>query len=329
MRSSSPSVSRRGPPGARDRAVHPAVREGADDGVGELGLERRDLAAQLRAGRALVGDDADVADVEHGRESTVRHGRPKAPRRSRTAPPRRAARAPRAPRRRTAAAARSGDLGARPGATSPKSTATGPAASATTTRPGAEVGGVLALPQALAGLRAAQPQRPVQARVVQRPYGDAGLDHGHQQGVLQRPARDEASLDQAIERRRLHRRALRIGIEADVAEEDAVGRRDRLAAQGQRAGAVEAVGQQRQALAQRARGAAPGRRRDDRDDPQLGELERQLAIDPALLQRRVRAGHGPILMPRDSRSSAVRRRSSSAPSSSPTLVACTTPPASA
>ena len=97
-----------------------------------------------------------------------------------------------------------------------------------------------------------------------------------------------------------------------MAEEDAVGRRDGLAAQGQRTGPVEAVGQQRQALAQRARGAAPGRRRDDRDDPQLGELERQLAVDPALLQCRVRAGHGPLLIPRDSRSSAVRRRSSSA-----------------
>jgi hypothetical protein len=91
---------------------------------------------------------------------------------------------------------------------------------------------------------------------------------------------------------------------------------------------VEAVGQQRQALAQHARRAPPGRRRDDRDQPQRGELERELAADPALLERRIRAAHGRVI-PRASRSSAAKRRSSPASSSSPTLVACTTPPGSA
>ncbi len=328
MRSSSPSVSTRGPPGAGTALWTPPSREGADDRVGELGLERRDLPAQLTARGAFVGDAADVADVEHAARVY------RAPRASESAStqPNRASSTCSAgtPGTATAKSRRRAlsRAGRRLGATRRRAPPPGRAASATTTRPGTRSAAYSPSPSRSPARAPRSPSGPSSRGVVERPHRDAGLDERDEQGVLQRPARGEAALHQALERRGLDRRALRVGIEADVAEEDAVGVRDRLAAQRQRAGAVEAVGQQRQALAQRARRAPPGRRRDDRDQPQLGELERELAVDPALLERRVRAVTAPSS--RAPRARARRSaRSSPASSSSPTLVACTTPPGSA
>ena len=331
MRSSSPSVSTRGPPGAGTALCTPPSGKRADDGVGELGLERRDLPAQLSARSALVGDDATRTSRTSSMGASllgtagVRKRLGAAEQRLLDVQ-RRHARATATAKSRRRALSRSGR---RLGATSPKSTATGAQASATTTRPGARSGRVLALPQALARRRAAQPQRPVQARVVERPHRHAGLDHRDEQRVLQRPARDEAALHQAIERRRLDRRALRVGIEADVAEEGAVG------APGPARGAGSAPGRRGSgrpaapgARAARSACAAPAPERPPRPAAARGTRARARgrpspprAPDP----RRSRLA----VIPRASRSSATKRRSSPASSSSPTLVACTTPPGSA
>ena len=182
MRSSSPSVSRRGPPGAGTALCDAAVREGADDGVGQLALERRDLAAQLRAGGALVGDDARTSRTSSDatRESTWR-GPPRPSEKrlgaaeqrlldvQRRHPGHRDREQPQppcapigAPAGRDVAEehrhrrARVGHDAARPGARSAAS------------RPP---------PAARRRARRAAPAGPSTARVVQRPHRHAGLDH--------------------------------------------------------------------------------------------------------------------------------------------------------
>ena len=159
MRSSSPSVSTRGPPGAGHRAVHPAVREGADDRVGELGSSAAICPRSCARAARSSAIAADVADVEH------------------------AARVYRAPRASESASAQPNSASSTCSAGTP-GTATAKSRSRALSRrgptagrdvaeehrhraggvghddaPGREVGRVLALPQALARRRAAQPQR--------------------------------------------------------------------------------------------------------------------------------------------------------------------------
>ena len=128
----------------------------------------------------------------------------------------------------------------------------------------------------------------------------------HEQRVLQRPARDEAALHQAVERRRLDRRALRIGIEADVAEEDAVGRagpaRGAGSARGRRgSGRPAAPGARAARSACAAR--APARRTE------TSRSSGNSSASSRSTQPSSSAGSAPLtarsVIPRDSRSSAV------------------------
>ena len=147
--------------------------------------------------------------------------------------------------------------------------------------PGGQREGVLAATEGLVRPGAAQAEPALQAVGVERPQRDAGLHHRDRQRVVEQALRAQAALEQALERERLDRCALRVGVEADVAEEDAVGPRHRLPAQGHRLGAAEAVRERAQALAHRLGAAAVARRQHDAPQPQLRELLRQLRGDPA------------------------------------------------
>ena len=125
--------------------------------------------------------------------------------------------------------------------------------------PGGQVVGVLAAAEALAALRAAQPDLPFQPVGVERPHRHAGLHHRDRERVVEHRARREAAGLQPLERQRLDRRAVLVGVEPDVAEEDAVGVRDRLAPQLDRLRAAEAAREHAQPLAEPRR-ARPGAR---------------------------------------------------------------------
>ena len=77
----------------------------------------------------------------------------------------------------------------------------------------------------------AEPELAVDAVGVERPHRHAGLHHRDRQRVVEQRARREAAGLQPLERERLDRRAVLVGVEPDVAEEDAVGVRHRLLAQ--------------------------------------------------------------------------------------------------
>ena len=111
----------------------------------------------------------------------------------------------------------------------------------------------------------------------------------------------------AVERERLDRRALLVGVEPDVAEEHAVGPRHRLLAQRHRLRTAEAVRQHAQALAQLRRAGAGAGRERLLVEAQLGELLRDVRRDP---------GHR----------SACTLRASSASSSCSNEVPATLPP---
>ena len=106
-------------------------------------------------------------------------------------------------------------------------------------------------------VRRAQPELALDAVGVERPHRHAGLHHRDRQRVVEHRARAEAAALQPLERERLDRRAVLVGVEPDVAEEDAVGLRHRPAGAASTAcGAAEAVGEHAQPLAQLRRAAA-------------------------------------------------------------------------
>ena len=76
-----------------------------------------------------------------------------------------------------------------------------------------------------------RPGSPLDGAGVERVDRDARVEQREQQRVGERPAAAVAALDEPRERRLLDRRARRVGIDADVAEEHAVGRGNRLAPQ--------------------------------------------------------------------------------------------------
>ena len=260
MRSSSPSVRTRGPPGAATALCDPAVREGADDRVGELALERRDLPAQLtRARRARRPMPRTSRTSSMRRESTGRPpGGRKRLRRSRTAPPRRGAPArpgPATANSRRRALSRAGRRLGRDLAEEHRDRAGG--VGDDEPRPGTRSAAYSPSPSRSPAAAPRSPSGPSSRASSSAHTGTPVSTSATSSASSSGPREAKPPLHQPVERRRLDRRALRVGVEADVAEEDAVGVRDRLAAQRQRPGAVEAVGQQRQALAQHARRAPP------------------------------------------------------------------------
>ena len=186
----------------------------------------------------------------------------------------------------------------------------------------------VALPQALAGGRGADAERPVETVGVERPQRHAGLERPDEQRVLDPPARPQPAVHQALDDDGLDRRAVDVGVEPDVAGERAVGGRHGLAAHGHRPRARPAVGEHAQAGANAVRRPrAVGRGRVDPGEPEPGQLARDRLVDPAGVDALVahRAG-GRQPAARASRSSAAIRRSRPARPSSPMLVAVTRPP---
>ena len=113
-----------------------------------------------------------------------------------------------------------------------------------------------------AGPRAPRPAPRPDARAaldavgVERAQRDAGLHDRDRQRVVEQVAAAEPPVLHALERELLDRRRRAVGVEADVAEEDAVGPGDRPLAQVDRVAAVEAVGEPLQALLDLAGAAA-------------------------------------------------------------------------
>ena len=168
----------------------------------------------------------------------------------------------------------------RPGASAPNSTPTGPASSATSSLP-AGMSEAYSPREALAAAGRAQAEVALDAVTVERPDGHPGFHHRDRQRVVEQRARAEAAGLQALERERLDRCAVDIGVEADVAEEHAVGPRHRALAQHHGLRAAEAVRQLPQALAQVGRAAAGAGGERERVQAQLGELRGHLRVDPA------------------------------------------------
>ena len=132
---------------------------------------------------------------------------------------------------------------------------------------------------------------------VERPDRHAGLDQREEQRVVEQVVATEPAVHEAVEHGRLGRRAVGVGVEADVAEEDAVGPRDRLLALGDGLGAAEAAarGTRRRSLHRPRRapgprvdgaartGAAPGTRRATSASTQPGARARSSRRPPAPL----------------------------------------------
>ena len=171
--------------------------------------------------------------------------------------------------------------------------------------------------QALVYVGQPQPQLAGHERRVEGAHRHAGLERRDQQRVGHQPARLEAAVLQPLDRDLLDRRALLVGVDADLAEEDAVGPRHRLLAHRHRARAVKAVREHRHPLLDDARRVPVGRRDLGDGQPELGELVGQFRGDPALPQRRV-LGHLRVIRAIPS----ARSRSSRLPS----LVSATRPP---
>ena len=217
---------------------------------------------------------------------------------------------------------------------SPKSSPTGPRSSAITSVPCASSPGLAGQRLARAprrGCRAARPAR--RRRPAARPRSRRSRSSSASAGS---PRLLKAPSLEAVQRELLDRGAGAVGVEADLAEEDAVGPGDRPFAEVDRVRAVEAVGEVAQAAADRL-GAAAGAAVDgDRGDPEAGELGGDVGRHPALLGRRLPAdarssAAGPISAPprlrRLGRASSASTLAPSWPAvSSPMLALCRVPP---
>ena len=182
----------------------------------------------------------------------------------------------------------------------------------------------------LAGRRGADPGAALGGVGVEGAQRDAGLHDRDRQRVVEQVLALELPVLHAVERHLLDGRRRAVGVEADVAVEDAVGPGDRPLAQVDRVAAVEAVGEALEALldlARAAAGAAVDRRVAQREAREL-LLERRR--DPARLGDGVAAQAAldrlDVLGP-DHRSDAARRRDSPI-SSSTSATSCSRPSSS-
>ena len=104
-------------------------------------------------------------------------------------------------------------------------------------------------------------QRTLDGGGVERPDRHPGLHQRDQQRVVEEVVGPKGPLDEPLHRGLLDRRAVGVGVQADVAVEDAVGPGNRLLAHGHGLGAAKAAGHVAQPLLDAAR-AAPGPGRD-------------------------------------------------------------------
>jgi hypothetical protein len=136
--------------------------------------------------------------------------------------------------------------------------------------------------EALSGPRQAQPERAVDLVGVEREHRHARLGDRERQRVVDDVLALQPAVAQALQRDRLHRRAIGVRVDPNLAREHPVGPGDRVLAHVDHLPAGVAVGQQAEPLLHR-RGARTRPHVDRRvHEPQLRELLGQLSFDPAL-----------------------------------------------
>ena len=181
----------------------------------------------------------------------------------------------------------------RPAAVAPNSNPSGLASSAITRVPGGSSPGRPSRPSP--GSRGADPQAPLDPPRVEGAQGHSRLDDRDRQRVVEQAPADEAAALHALQRDRLHRRLLLVGVEPDVAVEDAVGPGDRLVAEVDRLRAREPVREGREALLDLAWSAAGAVLDQQVAQGEARELLPQLGRHPA------RLGNGLLAHQRSSR----------------------------
>src|SRR5205085_9675470 len=102
--------------------------------------------------------------------------------------------------------------------------------------------------EALVGARQAQADRTREAILLEGDHRHVGLDGCDQHRVVQPVAARDTAGAHPLERNRLDRRAVLVGIDPHLPEEDPVGPRHGLLAEGDRLAAGVAVGELAQAL---------------------------------------------------------------------------------
>ena len=192
----------------------------------------------------------------------------------------------------------------RSSAMSPNSTATERSGSATTICRTESGRAVAAQPLSL--VREPQPERRRHLVRVERHHRHARLDRRDHERVVEQVAAAERAVLHPVERGLLGGRAVVVGVDPDLAEEDPVGPRDRLLAQVDRLAARVAVAQLAQALLDLRRRAARAALVRDPSQPQLGELDLEVGVDPARSRWSLRQ---PSLQPESAESGWLARNS--------------------
>ena len=184
-----------------------------------------------------------------------------------------------------------------PARRSPNSTASAASASAITSLPAGSSGARGGAPEALAVAARADPERPVDALGVERPRparrcrAARSCSTSSSSPPVEKPPRSIRSSTRVLDRRPLD-----VGVEADVAEEHAVGRRHGLAAHADRARAAQAAGHFAQARLDVGRRVARQRARaGHRDVAQQQAQPGQLLLDLARAPARSAARSGAAL----------------------------------
>ena len=169
--------------------------------------------------------------------------------------------------------------------------------------------------------RQAQPELALDALGVEGHERHARLGDGDGERVVEQVLAAEPAVAQALQRDRLHRGALAVGVDADLAREHAVGPGHRVLAHVDHLRARVTVREPAQALLQLAwRAPGTGLERGV-DEPQPGELRRQLPLHPALAQLEVELGrHREIRSALARSSSSVRLPSSTSATVPPARV---------
>ena len=304
------------------RPVDPVARRGVRGERRELALQARDLRAQRAACGGLVDplrDEGgscetlrDPPSLLSGQSSLASRSRRVPPsRRTSTAPPRRAS--PRRRRRapRTASIRRVRRVTPRPGAGSPNSGASGALASATTIRPAGSSSPSAPPPSRSSPSASRSPSGPSSVSASSAHTGTPVSTSAIVSASSSSPRERKPPCTSRSTPGRLDRHARDVGVEPDVAEEDAVGVRDRALAQHERVGAAEAHGERVEVLAHARRAAAQLRRGQlVRDEAEARQLGAQRLRDPAGLQARPAHSRAPAAAAGGPASSARTLRSS-------------------
>jgi hypothetical protein len=285
----------RRPGGGGDPVRDADPAEPLDEQPAQLALELADLAAQLGAREALVGSDYErrgpprrlvlrsrlpIEQNRHRQSLSRFEGRGGNPERLVDGDRRDGADPDRRDRDPAAVAV---DPAARPGGAEEEADRLSLVGDRQ--RPGRQLTRLAG--QRLAGRRVADAEPADQPVGVESAQRDAGLDRGDRQRVGRQPTAAEAAVLEAVEDELLDRGAVAIGVQPDLAVENPVGPGDRPAAEADRLGAKEAVGEVAEAAADVVRTAGDPGVDLDRGEREPGELRYQVRRHPTRRRRRL------------------------------------------